>query len=618
MVFVSIFIYPSISLCKKININEVSDEEISRLSKSKLWHSLIYYSENKKKSSVLSKDFFLSKKGRESPEKELKKLIDLYKSPYKANPNKNPICRFPARYYWLSQNVDLQNFQSKLNKCQKLQSWALTDNVESFSVLMVSGYLGNPASTFGHALIKFNTIQEISGTNLFDLTLNYGALIPQDEGSLSYVVKGLTGGYKAGFSDRYYYNQDIIYSRTELRDIWEYKIYLNDFEKKLFLYHIWEIVGKKFKYYFLKENCAYKIAELLDIFIDENILDDDIYWYAPVDLFYKLVEIDKHRSQNNKLISNISYIPSSQRRLHAQFSLLDKKEKEITKSIIKNKYKNINNQIANRDNKSKITILNSLMEYHHYLDVSKGDSSSEETRHREKSILQSRYKLPIQNNKDLKIRQLDPPTKKFPPIRIGFGINFSDNIKSYETIEWSPYSSEITGNGSSQLEELVVLDTSLGFKNTKNYFFLEKVDILKIINLNTLGNFIDEENQWSWKLRLGIDKNFLNDKYDINGDFGFGKSWSLNNNLTIFGMLDFSLHTTSGYIRASPQVGLFFKLEKTSLYAFYGYEFNEKVNYSTDIVNIRTQYDLGKSYSVNLGCKKSENFIFNLGISYYY
>ena len=41
--------------------------------------------------------------------------------------------------------------------------------------MYVTGYLKNPASFFGHTLIKFNTLKGTQQNNLLDSTLNYGA-----------------------------------------------------------------------------------------------------------------------------------------------------------------------------------------------------------------------------------------------------------------------------------------------------------------------------------------------------------------------------------------------------------------------------------------------------------
>ena len=51
--------------------------------------------------------------------------------------------------------------------------------------------LANPASVFGHALLKLNTDQADDRAGLFDLTVNYGALVPENESAVQYIINGI-------------------------------------------------------------------------------------------------------------------------------------------------------------------------------------------------------------------------------------------------------------------------------------------------------------------------------------------------------------------------------------------------------------------------------------------
>ena len=183
----------------------------------------MHYGRDGKSSDVITTNFFLSPHGRLDPQAELSATIKAYFLPWGEDANQHARCRFPARYFWLAKQITLPDYRLHEPRCQRLAQWALFDRVQSISVLQVSGYFGNPASMFGHALIKFNTNSPDDKEGFFDLSLNFGALVPENEATLVYVVRGLFGGYKAGFSDKYFYTQDLVYSRTEFRDIWEYE-----------------------------------------------------------------------------------------------------------------------------------------------------------------------------------------------------------------------------------------------------------------------------------------------------------------------------------------------------------------------------------------------------------
>jgi len=69
-------------------------------------------------------------------------------------------------------------------------------NVSSVSLVYATGYLGNPASYYGHVLLKINSDGDTQ-TALEDQAINFGAIIPDNEGMVSYILKGLMGGYES-------------------------------------------------------------------------------------------------------------------------------------------------------------------------------------------------------------------------------------------------------------------------------------------------------------------------------------------------------------------------------------------------------------------------------------
>ena len=230
----------------------LSESKLNQLSKNPTWLKLIHY--KNKKNEIISNTFYLSKD--KNPKEELISTLNAYKNFDNYNKNNNhPQCKFPARYYWLSQQLDLKRYNTIEPFCQNLKKWKALNNTTSISIILVSGYLGNPASTFGHSFIKLNSKENLD-SDLFDLSINYGALVPDNEPIIKYIFKGIFGGYESGFSDKYFYTQDLIYSHNEFRDMWEYKLNLNKYQKKLILFHLWEIIAKKFNYYFLDKNCA--------------------------------------------------------------------------------------------------------------------------------------------------------------------------------------------------------------------------------------------------------------------------------------------------------------------------------------------------------------------------
>ena len=223
LLFLLFFLTPSQLIATTFD-DALAEAERIDLARDITWLRLLHFERGSQMSSVVTDSFFLAPNGSSDPSAELEATLAAYFDAEENRDDTQARCRFPARYYWLSHHLDLPGYELRLPDCRKLENWALFDLTKSISLLLVSGYLGNPASTFGHALIKLNTDSADDRSGLFDLTLKFGALVPENENQLFYVVRGLTGRYEAGFSDKYFYTQDLVYSRTEFRDMWDYRL----------------------------------------------------------------------------------------------------------------------------------------------------------------------------------------------------------------------------------------------------------------------------------------------------------------------------------------------------------------------------------------------------------
>ncbi len=621
LIFICTYIDPPTASATNILRESISEQQLLLLANDATWLDLLHVEPGSMESTVMTPDFFIASNGRKNPKAELEATIAAYNMPWWEARDKNPLCRFPARYYWLSQKVPMPDLGFKQKECQQLQQWPLLDSVQSISVLMVSGYLGNPASTFGHALIKFNTEEQVHGSNLFDLTLNYGALFPQGENPFIYIAKGLTGGYEAVFSDRYYYNRDLVYSHTEFREMWEYRLNLNDYERRLFLYHVWEITRKRFKYFFLKENCAYKIAELLDVVIAEDVLWNSDYWYAPLDLFNRLTTLDNRRRINNdQLISEIKYLPSSQRKLYSQLKFLSDDELGSVKQIVKQQYKNIGKQLDRFDSQGKTQILDALLTYHQYESIANGDSTSPDFKERQQGLLNARFSLPASHDTNLVIPEILAPTRRSPPIKVGTGFRLGDDIRSFAFLNWSPYSAELVGQNSHTTDELVVLDVTVGIDDGDRFLFFDKIDFLKIAHLNTMSIQIDEQKPWSWQLRFGLDQIYekQRESLDLSMNFGFGRAWEVFNDVTFYAMLDIAGHSEATNFRATPQLGLLVKQGDFKAFGYYGRETEGYSGQHKQKWEGTVQYNASSKYAFKVNVTSQNSTIYSFGISRFY
>jgi hypothetical protein len=518
------------------------------------WRRLLHFEPGKQTSSVLTDSFFLSPEGRFDPRTELTAMLSAYFQPDVVD-DSHPRCRFPARYYWLSHQLELPDYQLR-QLCANLEGWELFEKTHSVSLLMVSGYLGNPASTFGHSLLKLNTVGSRDVPSLFDPTVNFGAMVPQQENPVLYILRGLTGGYEAGFSDKYYYTQDLVYSRTEFRDMWEYRLALTEYQRLLLGLHVWEIVGKKYKYFFLGRNCGFRLAELLDLVLEEELLGDTGLWYAPVDLFHRLDEINSSRVRAGEpeLITSVTYIPSARRKLVHELSDLDDTEIRIMNQLLNDGTASIDRRLKELAMDRQIAVLNGLLAFHHYLDTADGPHLNAARKKGRNQILLARLKRPTRQVTPAAVPDLAPPTKGFRPTTTGIGAGVEPGKHLFTLLTWSPYRQESVGYNSLEGGELIVADVEVGLGGRSSSVFLSRFEMIRLLNLSTMPMRVLKDRGLSWRLRIGVDRHAREgDAYDGVASFGAGRAWKGSRRVTGFGLVNIEVHTHGSFARVRPE-----------------------------------------------------------------
>lgn len=485
---------------------------------------------------------------------------------------------------------------------------------------MVSGFLGNPASTFGHAMLTFNS-GTTEGIDLFDSTLSYGALVPEGENTIVYVAKGLFGGYIAGFSDKYFYTQDLVYSHTEFRDIWEYRLHLSDDEQKLLILHLWEIAGKQFAYFFLNKNCAYMLAQFLDIALDDHILEQTNVWYAPNELFFRLADVDKKRKQQDRspLIDFVTFIPSSQRLLQASVKTMDTTTNTAFANIIHSDFSTFQQELDTLEIQQKINLLDCLMTYLQYQKISQGKHLDPNIQRNTLKILQTRYSLPIQKPQKGEVASIDAPTEGAAPMQTGISVATTSTGETSTILHLSQYKYDLLGLNSLDKDELVVGDLALGYSYDENSIFIDSFDILKITHLNTLATEFDGQSPWSWQLQIGLKRASLADLHRLDGSIGFGGgfAWALTDQITPYFMIDASGHTQESYLRLTPQLGFLGDFGRFKTLIILKEESDGYEGRFDTQLDSSMQYNFSPNHAFSIKVDyQQEDFIYSAGFSY--
>lgn len=602
-------------LCASVIYASESDLYVEKakalnLAEDPFWRDLLHFKGGR--SLILDKDFFLSDRGQTDPQAELEATIKAYftqEHTIKREPgDTNIVCIFPARYAWLNEKLGLPDYRCDGVLCPALSQWARLDQIEAISLIYVSAYLGNPASSFGHALLnlKIKGSDELFG--LFDTTIAYGATVPINENMVMYVLNGLFGGYTATYSDKFFYFHDQAITNREFRDMWEYTLKLTDSEKKILIYHLAELLTKRFKYYFLSANCAQGMAVLLDNFIKEDVYNFNYPIYVPEELFHRLQQIDAKRRENKEaeLINNIRYIPSARRYLFYEIKRLSSEERRVYLNITNSQNEDFAPLLKELDIASRINVLNALLAYQYYRLMASYGENQRLKEYKDKILLE-RLQLPIKKEIPLNIPEIPSPAKVSPPSTFNIGFVNMEGSDPFSTVGVTVFRKESVGMNALEYSECVALDLNVGIPFDSEKIFVDNINFLEMRDFRTFYVKEAKENPLSWKVRVGMDRYNIDDNvsYDYVLDGGMGLVKKADNIGVFYGFMDASWHSLDQQYRAGPSLGFIIGSDFVKFQMDYGLEFGLEYYGYIETAKTKLQYQINKQHAIQISFEKN-------------
>ncbi|MGE4132533.1 MAG: DUF4105 domain-containing protein [Bdellovibrionales bacterium] len=243
-----------------------SEEKLATLSQSEKWLRLGHYEKGWwGYHSPFKGTFFLSARGHKDPFTELRATLEAFVNPTEEQfrtLKMHPQCYYRARFRFL--NHELQFPKELIQRCEEREAWIQKLNAKGVSVIFASADMNNAPSTFGHTFLKLIN-PELRGQKE---SLNYGINYAADGNpgeALFYALKGLFGFYSGTFTMLPYHQKIREYTNMEGRDIWEYRLNLNESQVEELVEHLLEIEGGRAPYFFLSDNCSYQIVKALEV-----------------------------------------------------------------------------------------------------------------------------------------------------------------------------------------------------------------------------------------------------------------------------------------------------------------------------------------------------------------
>ncbi len=484
--------------------------DLENVSTSDYWRYMLHFKKDAHKSTV-EKDapFFLAKDGYKNPYSELVKTVDTFMNPSSEGIKQrgHPQCLFPARFHYLKSLGLLSDVEEI--RCNGLNEWIAELGFDEIHLVHASQFISNPASVMGHTFIKVVNSRSVNFLNFY---IGYAAEMDEDVGMLDYIHKGLMGGFTGVFSQGPFYEKVHEYSQIEKRDIWEYKLKLNQEQRLKFAYLLWESVYNiEQNYFFMDENCSYmSIAILQAIFPDKKLIADLNLYVVPHETI-KLLE-------KNELIESSQGRPSIRKMLRARFKNLSSKQKATVLGIIKT------NEIKSLDAETADTVLDYFSLKRHN---NMGVLSPDDNRLNQK-VLVARSTL---SSSEAPIVQLSNPANSHGEYHFEAGQLKLE--REYLLLGFRPGIHNFMDKGSGFLENSSFSFLELYIKAQENGVSLHKFNLFNIMN-NVPTTAIDP--MWSWGSRLSISRDIDSPCFDCQRfelSSVFGKEIYLTNNLYI-------------------------------------------------------------------------------------
>jgi len=462
------------------------------------WHLLLHYRRNLLGGYTSEQDdpgFFLSPDGKTDPQAELDATLKQFFSNELVGRSKQPAqCAFIARYEWLRNRLRFDETRLPPMACERFTRWFNDFEAQSITLIFPSAFMNNPASMFGHTLLRVDQRGQTDSTRILAYTINYAADVPRDAG-MAYPIKGIFGWYSGFFSTIPYYIKVQEYRDIENRDIWEYRLNFTEHQVRRLLTHAWELGNASFDYFFFKENCSYHLLALLD-YADPtlHLTDEFLFWTVPADTV-RLI------ASKPRLISDVAYRPSRSNVIRRKRESLPSEDREIAHRLTKDAGELTSPEFAHLSLTRQAFLLDLASDYLRYRSETT-DSPLSEWRDRNRAILTARSQLRIPSQEFVVKPFAKQPELGHKTSRAGVGAGWRNNDTFEEVTVRAGYHDlldpEVGYTPDAQIE---LASVSVRHYNRADQTRIERATLANIMSLSPIDSVFHVP---SWKINLGM------------------------------------------------------------------------------------------------------------------
>lgn len=547
--FIGTLLAPHFALAQKPASSEksVKYKDFSQLQQ-KQWRRILLYTPTwlgGERSIVDDNAFFMEPSGKWNPEKEWNVFYRSLEALENAGRDlslkeslspKDIRCRFPNRWTFAQERrkeAGLEVWPSP--NCTHLNYFLSRSVAQKVALSFASLYPGGPSSMFGHTflrLFKNDVSSSQGGMGFHDVSFNYAA-VPDSNGPIDYMLKGLFGGFGGALLTFPLYYKIQEYSQAEQRDIWEYRLNFSPEEIQWIVRGVWEIAPHKIDYYYFDDNCAFVMLQLMEMGRPSlDFVYQFPFWVVPSDTVRAVYDTPN-------LVENVAYYPSTTKKsslrlanldpLETQFFeiLVDKRDSFGPSEVCVNAKQTHSKCFDSLTDAQKRKILDALLDHLDSQFKVSGTLAPKAIASIRTDLLSQRAAIGGTTEKvSPQIPWNESPHRAHKSHQLGVGVGLWKTSKVIQSpvtlIKWRPAltSPVAASRGLSR-------NMSIGFMDTEIHARNQSVDLHKftLFEVNSMEPWQEFDQSTSWRLHLGFERTSTprvdSEQISLGGAMGF-------------------------------------------------------------------------------------------------
>lgn len=219
------------------------------------WQEVLFFEDGR--SAVVSPSFFITPEGRFDADAEQAASLAVLES----SRGHDFACAFPYRYRWLRATYrDRSVPVFDLADCAELAAFRQSFRHGKIRIAYATEQVDTPASAFGHVFLILG--EDGTPWPLWD-SIQFLAETSGADGSLSYAIRGLSGGFLGRYQRNALFQNVFQYNHQEQRDLYVADIPATPEQLEALQNRLFEMRKVLLPYYFMSRNCSSRLADLL-------------------------------------------------------------------------------------------------------------------------------------------------------------------------------------------------------------------------------------------------------------------------------------------------------------------------------------------------------------------